>query len=106
MSSKAKVSRREFLKHGAGAAGALVAAPLFIPASALGRGGAVAPSERITMGFIGIGGQGGGHLLGGAWTYLTGGYAARPDVQVLAVCDVFRERREKAKQRVNKNYAE
>ncbi len=39
----------------------------------------MAPSERITMGFIGVGGQGTGHLLGGAWTYLTGGYTARKD---------------------------
>ena len=105
MGSQRSVTRREFLKRSAGAIGAL-AAPSIVPASALGRDGAVAPSERITMGFIGIGGQGGGHLLGGAWTYLTGGYAARPDVQVLAVCDVWRERREVAKQRVNLNYAE
>lgn len=66
----------------------------------------MAPSERITMGFIGVGGQGGGHLLGGAWTYLTGGYTARKDVQVLAVCDVQRDRREDACQRVNHYYAD
>ncbi|HCS47188.1 MAG TPA: hypothetical protein DIW61_02600, partial [Candidatus Aminicenantes bacterium] len=83
-----------------------MAGPSIIPASALGKGGAVAPSERITMGFIGVGTQGGGHLLGGAWTYLTGGYAARKDVQVLAVCDVWRDRRESAQQRVNRHYAE
>ena len=46
------------------------------------------------MGFIGLGGQGTGHLLGGAWTYVPGGYVAREDVQVLAVCDVRQERRE------------
>src|SRR5205823_308334 len=50
-------------------------------------------------------GQGGGHLLGGAWTYVTGGYAGRKDVQVLAVCDVRKERRDSATQRVNDNYA-
>lgn len=81
-------------------------APMLIPGTVLGRGGAIAPSERITMGFIGVGGQGGGHLLGGAWTYLTGGYTARQDVQVLAVCDVWRERRENATQRVNQYYAD
>lgn len=105
MGSQANVTRRKFLKQSAGILGAL-AIPSIVPASALGRDGAVAPSERITMGFIGVGGQGGGHLLGGAWTYLTGGYAARPDVQVLAVCDVRRERRDNAQQRVNKNYAD
>lgn len=105
MGSQPGLTRRQFLTHTAGAIAA-VAAPSIIPASALGRGGAMAPSERITMGFIGIGGQGGGHLLGGAWTYLAGGYTARPDVQVLAVCDVFTDRRENARNRVNKHYSE
>ncbi len=58
------------------------------------------------MGFLGIGGQGGGHLLGGAWTYVAGGYAGRSDVQVLAVCDVWRDRRERAAKQVNDNYAQ
>ena len=64
------------------------------------------PSERITMGFIGVGGQGSGHLLGGAWTYVAGGYAGRKDTQVLAVCDVWRDRRERACNKVNDHYAE
>lgn len=58
------------------------------------------------MGFIGVGTQGGGHLLGGAWTYVAGGYAGRKEVQVLAVCDVWRDRRERACQRVNAHYEE
>jgi len=86
--------------------GAVLGAPALIPASALGRSGAIPPSERITMGFIGVGTQGGGHLLGGAWTYVAGGYAGRKEVQVLAVCDVWRDRRERACQRVNAHYAE
>ncbi len=98
------VSRRRFLRRAGGALGAAIALPNFIPASALGRNGAIAPSERITMGFIGVGGQGGGHLFGGAWTYVAGGYAGRKEVQVLAVCDVRRERREGATQRVNDHY--
>src|SRR5664280_2965750 len=98
-------TRRDFLKT-AGAAAAALAAPMFIPASALGRDGATPPSERISMGFIGLGGQGSGHLLGGAWTYVPGGYVAREDVQVLAVCDVRKERRENALQRCNQMYAQ
>ncbi len=66
----------------------------------------VSANERIAMGFIGLGGQGTGHLLGGGWTYVPGGYVARPDVQVLAVCDVRRERRESARQRCNQMYAQ
>lgn len=102
--SKNSLTRRQFLKMGAGALAA-VAAPTIVPSSALGRSGWIAPSERVTMGFIGVGGQGGGHLLGGAWTYLAGGYTARPDVQVLAVCDVRRERRDDATGRVNQHYS-
>ncbi len=79
---------------------------MFVPASALGRGGSTAPSERINMGFIGLGGQGSGHLMGGAWTYVPGGYVARKDVQVQAVCDVFRPRRENARQHCNQVYAD
>jgi len=58
------------------------------------------------MGFIGLGGQGTGHLLGGAWTYVPGGYVARADVQVRAVCDVRRSRRMPAWQRCNEVYAQ
>src|SRR5207245_8617050 len=100
-----KITRRRFLCRTASVLGSALAAPAIVPASALGRSGLVPPSERITMGFIGVGGQGGGHLLGGAWTYVAGGYAGRKDAQVLAVCDVWRDRRERACQRVNDNYA-
>lgn len=99
-----KIGRRRFLHQSGAALGAALAFPSFIPASALGRNGAVAPSDRIAMGFIGVGHQGGGHLLGGAWTYVPGGYAGRKDVQVLAVCDVQRNRRQTATQKVNDHY--
>ena len=105
MKAPIRLSRREFVLRSAGALGAAMALPLAIPASALGRDGLIPPSERITMGFIGVGGQGRGHLLGGAWTYIAGGYTARDDVQVLAVCDVQRERREQATEKVNEHYA-
>ena len=98
-------TRRQFLRASV-TLGAALAAPTLIPVSALGRDGATAPSERIRMGFIGVGGQGSGHLLGGAWTYVPGGYIARDDVQVLAVCDVRQERRERAQARCNKVYAD
>ena len=99
-------SRRQFLRRASTMIGAAAVAPAFVPASALGLHGTVPPSERIKMGFIGVGGQGSGHLLGGAWTYVAGGYAGRKDVQVLAVCDVWRDRRERAAQKVNENYAQ
>ncbi len=100
------ISRRSFLRKTAAAVGTAAVAPMIVPSSVLGRSGAFPPSERIQMGFIGVGGQGGGHLLGGAWTYVAGGYAGRKDVQVLAVCDVWRDRRERATQKVNDHYTE
>src|SRR5512136_3192573 len=106
MNSASTLGRRQFLRQTTTALAAALAAPAIVPASVLGRGGAISPSERITMGFIGVGGQGGGHLLGGAWTYVAGGYAGRKDVQVLAVCDVWRSRRENACKKVNDHYAE
>lgn len=100
------LSRRQFVRRTTGGLGAALSLPNIIPASALGGNGATPPSERINMGFIGLGGQGTGHLLGGAWTYVPGGYVARKDVQVRAVCDVRKERRDHAQARCNAFYAE
>ncbi len=98
----ATISRRGFLA----AALAASAGPTIIPAHALGRDGSVAPSERITMGFIGLGGQGSGHLFGGSWTYVAGGYLGRKEIQVLAVCDLWGKKRDEARERVNNHYAQ
>ncbi len=69
--------RREFLRRAAAmAAGAALGGPAIIPGSVLG---ANAPSRRITLGFIGVGGQGISNLRG---------FMANRDVQVVAVCDV------------------
>src|SRR6202034_4737499 len=100
------IGRRRFLKRTGTALAAAAAAPMILPSSVLGRNGAIPPSERITMGFIRVGTQGGGHLLGGAWTYVAGGYCGRKEVQVLAVCDVWRDRRERACNKVNDHYRE
>jgi predicted dehydrogenase len=54
------------------------------------------PSDRINLGFIGVGTQGRGHV---------GAFLGRADVQVTAVCDVVAERRDKAKQMVEDHYA-
>ncbi len=82
-----RLNRRQFLKTTA-AAGAILAAPTIIPSSALGRGGAVAPSERILFGGIGIGGRG---------KYDLGKLFESKDVQFLAICDVQKSRREEVK---------
>ncbi len=88
------VSRRRFLKASA-MAGAGIAAPQIIPSSALGLGGAVAPSERIVLGGIGIGNRG---------TYDLGCFLEQKDVQFVAVCDVKQKRRVAVKQIADKKY--
>jgi hypothetical protein len=78
------ISRRRFIEKTVTAAGAL-ALPTIIPASALGKDGHVAPSNRITMAQIGLGRMGRGH---------TRFLAYEDSVEMLAVCDVDQTRRE------------
>ncbi|OGV70036.1 MAG: hypothetical protein A2283_21700 [Lentisphaerae bacterium RIFOXYA12_FULL_48_11] len=106
MNKKNSITRRKFLRKLAIGIPSVLSLPNIITSAALGSNGQLPASERTTMGFIGLGGQGTGHLLGGAWTYVSGGYMAREDVQVLAVCDVRKERRDRAHQRCNQIYAE
>jgi len=88
------LTRRQFLTRAALASGAAVA-PCLIPASALGRDGAVPPSERIIMGGMGIGGRGSGVL---NWML------PEPDVQFVAVCDAKRTSRESVKRMIDNKY--
>ena len=86
-----RINRRTFLKSAA----AIAVAPYIVPARVLGRGGAVAPSERIITGGIGIGGRGSADL-----NTLLG----ETDVQFVAVCDVRKSRRDAVKTIVNNKY--
>ncbi|HWE04129.1 MAG TPA: Gfo/Idh/MocA family oxidoreductase [Tepidisphaeraceae bacterium] len=95
--SRRSLSRRDFVRAAGATAALAVAAPTIIPSSALGNDKVAAPSERITLGFIGIGKQASGHLAS-----LTG----RKDTQTLAVCDIHKLRREAAKETVDKKYQE
>jgi predicted dehydrogenase len=95
------MSRRGFVKA-AGLAASALAFPDIVPASALGRG-RTAPSNRVVLGHIGVGGQGMQHVIGGPWTQ-KGGMTARDDVQVVAVCDANAQRLENAKNGVNERY--
>jgi len=90
-----KVPRRRFLKTVAAAAGSAVLAPTIIPSSALGRNGAVAPSERIVVGGIGIGNRG---------TYDLGCFLQQPDVQFVAVADIKEKRRIEVKKIVDAHH--
>ena len=85
-----RVGRRDFIK--AAAMGSV--APMFIPSSGWGK--RTPPSDRLTMGFIGVGRQN---------RYLLSKFLAR-QTQVVAVCDVDTTRRESAKQIVEDHYAQ
>src|SRR5262249_24555148 len=88
------ITRRQFIQ---GTAASLVAAPLVVPASALGRAGHAPPGERITVGFIGCGKMANDFHLPTLLGF--------KDVQALAVCDVDTNRRNHAKQRVEDAYS-
>jgi predicted dehydrogenase len=55
--SSTGLSRRDFLRRATGAAACLLGFPTIIPATALGRDGKAAPSERVRFGLIGCGGM-------------------------------------------------
>ncbi len=91
---KTTFPRRRFLRTAAEASAVLMV-PQLIPGAALGRDGAVAPSERIVMGGLGLGGRGRGDL---------GSLMQNPDVQFVAICDCQKERRELVKKMVDEHY--
>jgi len=82
MRQTAVINRRQFLKKATRITAGAIAFPYVVPSSVLGRAGHVAPSNRITLGCIGMGGQG---------TWDMTGFLHHSDVQVLAVCDVNKE---------------
>lgn len=86
-----KQTRRQFLKTTAVA----VALPTFIPASALGRDGKVAPSNRIVVGGIGIGPRG---------REVLKHFLSQADVQFVTIADVQKTRREVVRVMANRQY--
>lgn len=78
------VSRREFLKGSSVAATAVAFAPIIVPSSVFG---ASAPSNRITIGSIGVGGMGTSDMKG---------FKGNPNAEVVAVCDVDASHRKEA----------
>lgn len=83
--------RRSFLKQLLAAG----AAPWFIPSHVLGAGGQTTPSNKLTVGAIGVGAQGYGDLQ----NFLT-----QDDVRVTALCDVNRRNLDRARTSVTQAY--
>ena len=90
------VTRRSFLKKSIKCAQASLAAPFIIPHSAFSSQNNILPSEKITLGFIGVGSHGTGVNLRN--------FLGQPDAKVLAVCDVDEERMGRAKNIVDEKY--
>ncbi len=88
------LTRRDFLKRTL-LGGAGLALPLIVPGRALGRDGAVAPSERIVFAGIGLGPRG---------QYDLSVMLPERDVQFVAICDVQRDRREQVKRMADDHY--
>ncbi|MBA7477878.1 Inositol 2-dehydrogenase/D-chiro-inositol 3-dehydrogenase [subsurface metagenome] len=104
------MNRRSFLKTAARAAAGGLAFPCLVGSSVLGSAGTVAPSNRIVMGCIGVGGQGTYNLkafLGAVeqvWYVANAPKLSKSSVQVVAVCDVDTKHRNRAGDIVNKRY--
>jgi len=93
--SKQVLTRRRFMNR-AVAAAATVSLPTIIPASALGKNGTVAPSDRIVMGGIGVGNRG---------RYVLSEFLKYPQVQFVATADRQLSRRKLVKKMVDDHYA-
>ena len=87
-----KTTRRTFLKT---AAVATIGMPAIIPASALGKDGSVAPSNRIIMSGIGLGPRG---------RKVLDGFFKQKDCQFVAIADPQKERRELIKATTDEHY--
>lgn len=88
-------NRRVFLKRVTGAAAGAMAIPYIVPSSVFGADGGVAPSERITMGCIGVGWQGTSNMYS---------FLGEKDCQIIAVCDIDRNHLQSAVNTVNEHY--
>jgi predicted dehydrogenase len=96
MNTPSRYSRRRFLRTTTGAVCLAGIAPQVVPASVLGVEGQVAPSNRLTVGFIGVGEH------GTNWNLPP--YLRHPAARIVAVCDVDDLHLLRAKETVNDRY--
>lgn len=89
------MERRNFIKKAGAASVGLSLFPTFIKASALGRDGHVAPSDRISMILVGCGSQGG---------YDLSSFLQSDEMQVVALCDIDENQLVRVKGSVDKRY--
>ncbi|MHC4240251.1 MAG: Gfo/Idh/MocA family protein [Planctomycetota bacterium] len=90
-----RANRREILKYAMGACTAVCGFPSIVLASALGKNGSAAPSNRVVVGCIGNGKMG---------TVDIRGLTTQKAVHVAAVCDVSKEKCIKAQTMLAKDH--
>jgi len=90
-----KINRRQFLKQLSVAAVGVAGFPSIVPASVLGKSGAIAPSNRIVMAGIGFGMMGIPNMES---------FLGKDEVQFVAVCDVDENHLQRARNIVNEKY--
>jgi len=88
-----KLSRRDFLRESASASIATIGFPYILPSLVIGQ---AAPSNRITLGFIGMGKQS---------QHLIRSFLNSPGTQTLAVCDVDKLKLKRAQDTVQEHYS-
>ena len=86
-----RLGRRAFL-GGVAAGAAAFALPSKAPAAWVGK---LLPSDKVNMGFIGMGGHGVNRNLRM--------FLQQPDARAIAVCDVYKSRSESARKRVSRD---
>jgi predicted dehydrogenase len=89
-----RATRRDFLRQSI-ATSAAFTLPAIVPAHVLGKGGGVPPSDRITLGVIGIGPR---------CKYDLQGMLSWADVRCVAIADVQASRRDAGKRLVDEHY--
>ncbi|MFN7992312.1 MAG: Gfo/Idh/MocA family oxidoreductase [Bryobacteraceae bacterium] len=88
-------TRRRLFQEAAAVVPAVLGFPTIVKAAALGLGGAVPPSDRVTFATIGVGWMGGDHV---------GLFLRIPAVHYVAVCDVDDEHAAAAKAKIDSTY--
>ncbi len=96
MPFRSSLSRRRFLERTSAAAATALAVPAIVPRNVLGGPAETSPSQRITVGMIGLGRQ--------AYLKNMKQFLGMPDVQVVAVCDVDSWRLKNAKKAIDESY--
>jgi len=94
LSAEIPVTRRTVIKQGLAGILACAVAPLVLPSRLFGSS---APSNRINVGFIGTGLQFNGHF---------SAVLGRDDCRVVALCDVWRSKAERFRDRAERSYGE